>query len=122
MELEDMEIDVALMVQECSQCGSLLDRDGTGIEWGDWWCDECKRRYPESLLKAVGDYFEYALQLRSGQVIYFSQATIKGEWVELCIDAWSQEANARNGMPLLERGVDVRMSDIVWCADAPNGS
>lgn len=69
----------------------------------------------EALIKATQDCFDYALKLRTGDIISFSEAKIIApEWVHL---------SGCSGLPFMaDRGVDVRISDIVWVMDAPNGS
>lgn len=85
-------------------------------------CPDCEDRLPASLIKACYDYFDYALSLRTGETIRFSEAKICGKWVHLTINA-DLDSNDSNGSGFsLDRGLDVRLSDIVWCADAPNGS
>lgn len=86
-------------------------------------CRNCQHKYPASLLKAAIDPFTYALKLRTGQVWYFEDAEIHGgDYVHLTgvtSDPNDLDAEAAH---VFERGVDVRVSDIVWCADAPDGS
>ena len=56
----------------CESCGRVLpDEDG---------------RIPPSLRKALCDPFDYALKLRSGEVIRFSSALIDGDFVTLGLD------------------------------------
>jgi hypothetical protein len=92
-------------------------------------CDSCRRFYPPSLLKAAEDCFDYALRLSSGEIIRFRSAKIHGYYVTLYggtgeYDSRSlAECEQPSLMPFIfDRGLDVRVSDIVWCADAPSGS
>ncbi len=92
-------------------------------------CVDCEVNYPPSLLKAASDNFYYALRLRTGEIIHFHRATIHGEYVTLYRDDndFSGTENffedVEKGLPFsCPRGVDVRIADIVWCADAPGGS
>lgn len=93
--------------------------------------------YPPSLVKACCDPFDYALGLRDGRVIEFYTAFAHGDWVTLVGQeewhTWTDaEGNRKSqatgdtpvaGLPYAcPRGVDIRVADIVWCADAPNGS
>lgn len=79
--------------------------------------------YPPSLIKACRDPFDYALQLRNGPIIHFFAAYEHGEWVTLVFEpAVDIHAPTPMGGYPFERGVNVRVADIVWCADAPNGS
>lgn len=82
-------------------------------------CTLCEPLMPDSLLKACTDQFDYALQVRTGLIFRFTDATIHGEWVTLTGLDWNQDMP---GPYPFERGVDIRLSDIVWCADAPQGS
>jgi hypothetical protein len=76
-----------------------------------------------ALAKACSDPFDYALKLRTGEVIRFTEARIiSSGWVHLDVVPahWDQEGN---NMPYpADRGVDVRIADIVWVMDAPEGS
>jgi hypothetical protein len=83
--------------------------------------------YPPALVKACEDPFDYALKLRTGELWYFNEATpINREWVSInTVEAFghSDEASRlETKRPPFDRGVDVRVSDIVWVADAPHGS
>ena len=73
-----------------------------------------------ALCKACLDEFDYALQLRNGTVIRFEFAKIiSKDWVHL--DRWNGEDSGN--LPFsARRGIDVRISDIVWVMDAPEGS
>lgn len=109
-------------VQNCS-----LDAIGDGI----YVCGIHVHAYPPSLVKAAGDYFDYALQLSNGTVLTFRRATLHGVYATLHNDegaAYPTTAGktwTEDKFPLAypcPRGVDVRISEIVWCADAPEGS
>lgn len=90
-------------------------------------CDDCAAKFPASLLKSVVDYaFDYALQLRSGEVIRFQGARLHGEFVHLNGIQYrtapgTAGTTTKPRFPF-DRGLDVRVADIVWCADAPEGS
>jgi hypothetical protein len=96
------------------------------LPYGMQLCAGCSLRYPPALLKATNDPFDYALRLRSGEVFFFSEATIHGDFVSLELKT-AEEMGGTAHSPSsynipFDRGVDVRASDIVWCADAPFGS
>ena len=81
-------------------------------------------RYPPSLRKATEDTFDYALRLTTGEIIRFQYAELHGDYVTLHAgdgpDGKGFESSAlRHPCP---RGIDVRVDQIVWCADAPEGS
>lgn len=87
---------------------------------------------PDALSKAMGDPFVYALGLRNGQVIAFESARLSndGLWVHLTpYDGYGLQVHSDGScypmtgvtMPF-ERGLDVRLSEIIWVADAPWGS
>ena len=83
------------------------------------------RSYPPSLLKATDDTFDYALKLTTGEIIRFSQATLHGDYVTLLpAGGWNGPGfdPPFQGHLTCPRGVDVRLDQIVWCADAPEGS
>lgn len=77
-----------------------------------------------ALCKACMDEFDYALQLKSGTVIRFTKATILNrEWLHLQLWHRQEDQPPINCLPFLpERGIDVRISDIVWVIDAPKDS
>lgn len=79
--------------------------------------------YPPSLAKAcVDDPWQYALKLRTGDIIEFSGANpINAEWVCLGIEPSPYEPKGNLPYPA-PRGIDVRVADIVWVMDAPYGS
>ena len=72
-----------------------------------------------ALQKACDDEFMYAMKLRTGDVIEFTSAEILlgGIWIHL------NNVEKNENQPFFaERGMDVRISDIVWVMDAPHGS
>lgn len=80
-----------------------------------------------ALAKACFDEFDYALKLRTGEVIRFSLATYLGNgWIHLNVEGCNQPDHYPLAFSKLsrgvDRGVDVRLSDIVWVMDAPEGS
>ena len=89
-------------------------------------CKICISKLPASLIKANFDApFKYAMKLRDGSLVHFSAATIIGDWVHIV----GTEENVQeivfepSDVPLTRpRGMDVRIADIMWCADAPRGS
>ena len=102
---------------KCVGCRKLMVR----LSVDEWCiCDSCESKYPPSLLKACGDPFEYALRTSWGATIAFSEAFVHGEWVHLKLtmgadyDLIGYEYKWPLGM---ERGVDIRVADIVWCCD-----
>ncbi len=83
-------------------------------EWG----------YPSYLRKACQDEFDYALGLRDGRVFHFCGAEpVSPDWVR--IYGMHDEAKVPfiHGLPwCFDRGIEIRVADIMWVADAPNGS
>jgi hypothetical protein len=77
--------------------------------------------YPPSLAKATMDEFDYAVGLSNGVVIRFRRAVPNGQFVTL---KEVEELFPGIGRPRypLDRGIDVRLTSIEWCADAPAGS
>ena len=112
---------------DCPSCGQNLgfygqnEPDDVPSET-DWTgCEVCLERIPPSLIKACGDPFDYALKLRTGEIIFFESASIHGKFATLKIVDDPSTGQRTTPMPF-PRGLDVRLSDIVWCADAPYGS
>ncbi len=87
-------------------------------------CPDCVGSLPASLIKAACDPFDYVLGLCTGVVIHFHRAEILGEWATLHTGRTIYDVPGTvQTLPYpFERGMDVRISDIVWCADAPFGS
>jgi len=80
---------------------------------------------PAALAKAIEDEFDYALGLRNGVVIRFGHAKISedGAWVHLDTPTYTSGSWVMSGVEMpFERGLDVRLADVVWVADAPYGS
>ncbi len=93
-------------------------------------CRTCALTVPPSLMKAATDTFDYALGLRSGHILRFEFCRFHGAWVHVTLSDTLDVPYQleRRGGPRLgtsytfDRGVDVRLDEIVWCADAPQGS
>lgn len=126
--MSDKQPEMMVINQVCAACGATRQRmHGTALE--PWVCERCEWRYPPALLKALIDSFDYALKLRTGEIFRFQEATLHGEWLHLRTGE-SREGNdfrryGGNKVPYpypFDRGVDVRVADIVWIADAPEGS
>ena len=77
-----------------------------------------------ALAKACEDpCFDYALKLRTGEVLRFVGAEILNpEWIRIDLgekDRWEKP----NNFPFkADRGLEIRISEIVWVMDAPDGS
>jgi hypothetical protein len=77
-----------------------------------------------ALAKACSDPFDYALKLRTGEVIRFVEARIiSSGWIHLDVMPPDDCQPVGSNLPYpADRGVDVRIADIVWAMDAPEGS
>ena len=78
---------------------------------------------PSHLAKALVDPFDYSMGLTTGEIIRFNMASINKkcpDWVHLS-DARYDDGREDLGRKF-ERGIDVRISEIVWVTDAPYGS
>lgn len=100
----------------CSACDGPLPANAGVMRMV---CNDCEYVYPDALLKATHDEFHYALQLRTGIIIRFSYASFYGDFVHLTFDELYAEHLPFPFHPdkADKRGVDVRLSDIVWAAD-----
>lgn len=94
--------------------------------------------WPPALIKAINDPFEYYIKLKNGDNFYFREATeIDKQWVRLevfnDVDGITdtpakmlKECTAIAGKPpyhdVFPRGLEVRVSEIAYIADAPHGS
>lgn len=88
--------------------------------------DEDTLWWPDALIKACSDEFDYAMRLKTGECFRFRKAkAINNEWVHLDgVRLWQVGCMVEEDNPncLFERGVDVHVTSIVWVADAPMGS
>lgn len=77
-----------------------------------------------ALAKACIDCsFDYAVRLRTGDVIRFVGAEIiNSEWIHLDLGDWLDQPKSNGLAYPARRGIDVRIADIVWVMDAPEGS
>lgn len=109
----------------CPICQKPLTQDDDLTSHPDG-CASCVSRYGRHLLKSVNDPFCYAMRLTSGDLFYFESARIDGDWVYLDVrnshydDFDGGVPSTKN--PPFERGLQVHLSAIAWCADAPYGS
>lgn len=107
-----------LVKSTCEQCGNsfIAPEDAYAGH-----CEACEQKYGSHLLKAATDPFDYAIGLRDGMVLRWTggTCTIRGDWVH--IPQPDQEPGKFLPFPF-ERGLQVRLSEIAWVADAPNGS
>ena len=89
--------------------------------------------WPDALWKAVHDPFTYVLQLRRGDMWRFESARLCADlaFVHLIgvrVEVWDEwdltgvMDEHTTGPLLFDRGVDLRIADIVWVADCPQGS
>lgn len=81
-----------------------------------------KHGWPSFLAKAAVDPFDYAAYVKDLGIVRFTDAAPAGHgWVRLILDNHDTAHNHHLPCPF-ERGVEVRLSDICWVADAPHGS
>ena len=80
----------------------------------DYQCNEVNVDIPPALKKALFDPFCYRLQLTTGEVIHFEEADLVGtDWVHLSVS----DSDHKENRFVYCRGVDVRISQIVWVQD-----
>lgn len=86
---------------------------------------------PADLDKCEQDFFDYAIGLKNGHVFRVSTCTIHGRWARFELHDTPEHnipdvSNPKDIMKLgkfpFDRGVQVRISEIAWVADAPHGS
>ena len=97
----------------CGYCGRQITSQADQAQV----CPEHQWLYPRILLKASITPGHYGLKLREGTYLEFESATFLGKWVLL---SPSQRASGF-GPHLPEpfsKGMEVRLSDIVWAADS----
>ena len=86
--------------------------------------------WPPALAKASVDEFDYAAQIRDVGIVLFSLAEPAGRgWVRLYGPSDGHGGYAfsctdkSQAIPFpCSRGIEVRLSDIVWVADCPEGT
>lgn len=95
--------------------------------------DLLERCLPMALAKACQDEFDYAMGLKSGLILYFTQARYDAiqspDWIHIEVrpdrgykvpDSHASDWGEK--VMIFERGIDIRVSEIAWVADAPFGS
>jgi hypothetical protein len=101
-------------MSRCFVCGETRDLDEFDA------CGDCVATFGRVLIKATVDPFDYMVGLRDGRMVRFNLAEIRpGGWLLLTGDGRPVETDF---LPRPERGIHVRVSDIVWACDAPEGS
>lgn len=103
---------------EQSKCSSCLKRqvsDFQGI------CDACEEKFGPHLGKALCDPFDYAIGLKNGHVFRLvgGDVSIVGEWL---IINGIEEHTVPLKSSTFPRGMQLRLSEVAWIADAPEGS
>jgi hypothetical protein len=74
-------------------------------------------KWPEALIKATTDTFNYAMSLKNGDLIQFQSAEfLNSKNVRITIP----KKNIYNFE--LSRGLEVKLDQIVWVSDAPTGA
>ena len=118
-----------ITTMETMKTEDLADIADIDLEADDQYLDEQCRMIElltgsKALAKAcVDDPVDYAMKLRTGEVIAFSGAQVLNrEWVHLRLKPMDQQPKENQIAYPADRGVDVRLSDIVWVMDAPLGS
>jgi hypothetical protein len=109
----------------CAVCGEM-DRGAYGEEDDDAWptrvgarvCENCERRFPDSLLVACSATSgRFALRLRTGEICEFQTAEVFGEFVTL--SAIPDQAIISDVLAAAADQLDVRLADVVWCTVLP---
>lgn len=101
------------------------------------WCWDIRdwrdhRGQPDDMVKAQQDPFTYALAMRDGSLFLFeSLEMLPHGWARLTepqhmhVSKWEGEGRfttESSAVNTFARGVTIRVSDIVWIADCPEGS
>ena len=75
---------------------------------------------PPSLERALTEPGEYSLRLRTGEVVRFTRAERFGAFVALFAPGGASAiAQPGEAVPEFPNGLEVRISDVVWCARGP---
>lgn len=88
--------------------------------------DQMRATWPAALIKAIGDNWGFRMKLRTGEVFKFGSAEpINDEWVHIPIKQDFVREHMRHLSQVFgevhERGIDIRVSDIVWIVDSESG-
>ena len=75
---------------------------------------------PPSLTRALSVEADYALRLRTGEVVHFTRAERYGAFVVLYAPGAPPDPRLPDAAPAFPHGLEVRISDVVWCARAPS--
>ena len=100
----------------------------TADDWPGCDCPYCSglqfvSDVPPALVKAMHDTFQYSMGLRDGSVIDFTDAeAVSPEWVHISNITRHPFGPGAGIRFNFERGMDIRISEIAWVADAPFGS
>ena len=98
---------------ECEVCKCLTTKELP------MFCQTCVDKYGNTMLKAVVDPFCYAFGLKSGMVLWVETIAINKDWVYF--PKPESDFSTKLTFPF-ERGLQVRLDEIAWVADAPRGS
>jgi hypothetical protein len=75
---------------------------------------------PPSLERALTEPGEYALRLRTGEIVRFTRAERYGAFVALFAPGGpSAMSQSGDPVPQFPHGLEVRITEIVWCARGP---
>jgi hypothetical protein len=108
--------------------------------WGRPLTAQERERLGPTLTKVVEDNFSAVVATRDGSVFAFNTATLVGDWLLIRGDTtpavtwmpitawdgkgasgWKDDVRSKSAKTL-ERGASIRLADIVWVADSPEGS
>lgn len=94
--------------------------------------------WPRALVKAINDPFDYYIKLKNGDDFYFREAiAINEHWVLLQVfdaidgvpdtiykmhQSLNEILGTKSQHEVFPRGLEVRVSEIAYIADAPHGS
>jgi hypothetical protein len=124
--MSTIEVRISATGFPCAVCGEMDmgaygeedDDDAWPTRVGARVCENCERRFPDSLLVACSaTNGRFVLRLRTGEICEFQTAEVFGEFVTL---------SAIPGTPILADRLaasadqlDVRLADVVWCTVRP---
>jgi hypothetical protein len=98
--------------RECAICEKLrVLRHGA-------FCEGCKAIFGSHLATSLCDEFDYVIYLKNGMEICCHRISLNGEWLEIGAEGLKVSASPFS----FPRGLQVRLSEVVLVADAPDGS
>jgi len=112
----------SMLRRVCQICDALVQPGNGDFAYAPYYhfCYECTNKYPPALRKALIDSFFYAACIQGLGIVEFETVHINGDWITFI--PHNREMGFENLPYPFPRSLDVPLANILWIADAPNGS